>query len=184
MAKLVCTIELSKERGVTIKVENAEGKITQTITLDGTTLTMKVVGEQETSSWTQTADAIAIACKDFTLAASNSITCTAAKTATYKSTDSDTTIESGAKLIGKATGDVEISGANTTIEATSAAGMKGATASVEATSSLTLEGTSDATLSGAQVKVSADAQLSLESSGLAKLEGLTTTIGGSVIKAG
>lgn len=176
MAKLICTVELSKERGVTLKVENADARITQTITMDGTTLTMTVAGPENTSSWAQTADGIAIDCKDFTLTASNSITCTAAKTAKYVTTKSDTTIESGGKIVQAATGDVAVSGKTIELEGATAASMKGNT--------VTLEGLSQARLTGAQVLLAADAQLSLESTGMAKLQGGTTTIGGSLIKAG
>lgn len=55
---------------------------------------------------------------------------------------------------------------------------------LEGSTSLTLEGRSQVKLAGAQVKLAADAQLTLESTGIAKLQGGTTTIGGSLIKAG
>lgn len=51
--ELVCSIELSKENGITVKVENAKGKITQTIHMDGTTLTTTVKGKDSTSTITQ-----------------------------------------------------------------------------------------------------------------------------------
>lgn len=76
MGKLVCTVEMSKESGITVKVEDADAGITQTITMDGTSLTLKVAGSAGTSTITQTADKIAIKCKDFTLDAENTITCT------------------------------------------------------------------------------------------------------------
>lgn len=183
MAKLVCTLEMSKERGVTITVVN--GEITQTLAMDGTTVTLTVQdGPKKLSSWTQDAERIAISCKDFSVVASNSITCTATKTATYASTDSDTKITSGAKLIQKAVGDVAVSGTNIKLAATSAASMTGATAEVSGTQSLKLKGTAEASLAGAKVSVTADGQLALESSGLAALKGSMTTIGGSLIKAG
>lgn len=184
MTKLVCTLEMSKERGVTITVANAEGEITQTLTMDGTTVTLTVKGASETSSWTQKAESIAIACKDFTLAASNSITCTAAKTASYASTEGDTKVTSGADLVQEATGDVSVSAANIALAATGAATMKGNTAAVTGQQSLALEGAAEASLTGAKVSVTADGQLALESSGVAALKGSMTTIGGSLIKAG
>jgi len=184
MAKLVCTLEMSKERGVTITVVNADASITQTITMNGTSVVMKVVGEQDESTLTQTADAIKIACKDFEVAASNSIVCKAAKTVAIESSESDMSLSSGAKLTQKATGDVAISGANSTLSATSAVKLAGSTAEVAAQTSLTLKGSADAKLSGPSVTVSADATLSLKSSGMASLEGSMTTIKGSLIKAG
>ncbi|MFV8749334.1 hypothetical protein ACNOYE_02155 [Nannocystaceae bacterium ST9] len=185
MAKLVCTLEMSKERGVTITVANADGEITQTITMNGTSVVMKVAGKQDTSTLTQTADAIKIACKDFEIVASNSIACTATQTISLESKQGDTTLTSGAKLTQKATGDVAISGANAAITATSAAKLEGGTADVTATqSTLTLKGTAEAKLSGPSVSVSADGTLSLKSSGVASLEGSATNIKGSLIKAG
>lgn len=184
MAKLVCILEMSKERGVTVTVENADGKIVQTITMNGTSLVMKVKGEQEETSLTQTAEKVTISCKDFEVVARNSITCTATKTATHESKDGDTTIKSGAKLVHKAVGDVKVSGANVAITADSAATLKGNTIEASGMQSLKLKGTAQAALEGAQVSVKADAQLSLESSGMAALKGSMTTIGGSLIKAG
>lgn len=184
MAKLVCTLEMSKERGVTITVVNADDGITQTLTMDGTTVTLVVKGESETSSWTQKAESIAISCKDFSVVASNSISCKAAKTATYASTDGDTTISSGANLVQEATRDVEVSGNNVKVAATTAASVKGTTAEVSGTQSLALKGAAEATLAGAKVSVTADGQLALSSSGMAELKGSITTIGGSLIKAG
>ena len=184
MTKLVCTLEMSKERGVTITVANADGQITQTLHMDGTAVTLTVKGASETSTWTQKAESIAISCKDFTLSASDSITCTAAKTATYRSTEGDTTITSGAKLVQEATGDASVSAANVALAATRAASMKGSSVEVAGTQSLALKGAAQASLAGAKVSVTADGQLALESSGVAELKGSMTTIGGSLIKAG
>ncbi len=52
--KLVCTVELDKEKGVTITVKNESGKITQTMHLDGTKITTEVKGAQHSSVITQT----------------------------------------------------------------------------------------------------------------------------------
>lgn len=69
MSKLECTVELSKDRGITIEVVDADTGITQSIRMDGTTLIMKVVGKDATSTFTQTADGIAINCKNFSIEA-------------------------------------------------------------------------------------------------------------------
>jgi len=184
MAKLVCTLEMSKERGVTITVVNADDSVTQTITMDGTSLTLKVAGDEETSTWVQTAEAIKISCKDFELVASNSIVCTASQTIDLESEAGDTTLTSGAKLSQTATGDVEVAGANATFTAKTAAKLEGSSVAVSAKQGLTLTGTSETKLSGASVTVSADGKLDLKSSGIANLEGATTTIKGAAIKAG
>lgn len=184
MAKLVCTLEMSKERGVTITVENAEGKIVQTLAMNGTTLVMKVKGEQEETSVTQTTEKVTIDCKQFEVNARDSITCTAAKTATHTSKDGDTTVKSGAKLVAEAKGDVKVNGADVAIEANSAANLKGVTVEVAGAQSLKLSGKAQAQLAGLEVAVKADAKLSLDSSALAGLKGSITNIGGSLIKAG
>jgi hypothetical protein len=191
MAKLVCTVELSKETGISIKVENADGKITQTITMDGTTLTLTVAGEQETSTFTQKADSIAIKCKDFSIEASNTITCTSTKATKHQSDDTltlqsakDMTLTSSAKLVQSADSDVTLAGANIKATAQSAASLKGLTAEVTGDTSLTLKGTTKVDMSGAQVAIKADAQLGAESSGMATLGGSLTTIKGTLINAG
>lgn len=184
MAKLVCTLEMSKERGVTITVEDAAGKVVQTIAMNGTTIVMRVKGEQEQTSLTQTAEKVTIDCKQFEVIARDSITCTASKTATYASREGDTTVKSGAKLALQAKGDIKVSGANLAMEADSAASLKGLTVEASGTQSLKLKGTAQAELAGMQVSIKADAKLSLDSSALAGLKGSMTTIGGSLIKAG
>ncbi len=181
---LVCTIEMSKEAGVTITVVNADGKITQTVTMDGTTLTLEVAGEEQTSSFTQTAEAIAITCKDFSVTASNSIVCTASKTLDLTTEDQDMTLSSGAKLSCAVTGDFELDASNASIAASSAAKLEGSSVTASASAGLTLEGGSEAKLSGPSVTVSADGTLSVKSSGVATLEGSMTNIKGSLIKAG
>ena len=44
MGTLVCTVELDKAKGVTVKVENADDQITQTVVMDGTSITITVKG--------------------------------------------------------------------------------------------------------------------------------------------
>lgn len=191
MAKLVCTVELSKESGISVKVENAEAGITQTITMDGTTLTLKVAGKDNTSTFTQNADSIAIKCKDFSIEADNTITCTSKKATKHQSDDTltlqstkDMTLTSSAKLVQSATSDLTLAGANVKATAQSAASIKGLTAEVTGDQSLTLKGTAQVNMSGAQVAIKADAQLGAESSGMATLGGSLTTIKGTLINAG
>ena len=181
---LVCTIEMSKAGGVTITVTNADGKITQTVTMDGTTLTLKVAGEQETSSFTQTAEAIAISCKDFSVTASNSIVCTASKTLELTTEEKDMTLTSAGKLTCSVTGDFKLDAKNATVAASSAAKLEGNEVTAAAKAGLTLKGGSEAKLSGPSVTVSADGTLSVKSAGVATLEGSMTNIKGSLIKAG
>lgn len=181
---LVCTLEKSKTNGVTLKVVNADASITQTVTMNGTTLTLEVAGAEDKSFITIEAAKISVETKDLVIKARNTIECKAEDTATYES-KGKTTIESTTDaLVQTAKTDVKVSGDNVKLTATTAASMKGMTAEVAGSTSLTLSGTSEAKLSGATVKVSADATLNAESSGMATLGGSMTTIKGSLITAG
>ncbi len=180
---LTCKLLKSKTGGVTIEVVNGDDTVTQTVTMDGTTLKLEVAGTSESSSITMVQDKITIDTKDLVVTTRDTISCTAAGAATYESSE-DTTINSSANLVQSATSDVKVSGANVELTADSDASMAGLTAQVAASTSLELSGTSEATLSGATVKVSADSMLSAESSGMATLGGSMTTIKGSLITAG
>lgn len=181
---LVCTLEKSKTGGVTVKVVNDDGTITQTVTMDGkTAIELKHVGAEETSFIKIEQKKITIDTYDLVINARNTIAATAAATATYESTK-DTTIKSAANLVQTATSDVKVSGANIKLTADSDASMQGLTAKVAASTTLTLSGTSEAKLSGAAVKVTADATLDATSTGMATLGGSMTTIKGSLITAG
>ncbi len=181
---LVCTLEKSKTGGVTLKVVNDDGTVTQTVTMNGKDqIELKFVGPEETSFIKIEEKKITIDTYDLVITARNTIACSADDTATYASTG-DTTIKSAAHLVQEATSDVKVSGANVKLTAQSEASMQGLTAKVAASTSLALTGTSEAKLSGAAVKVSADATLAAESSGMATLGGSMTTIKGSLITAG
>lgn len=53
MTTLYCSIELNKEQGVTVKVADDQGKIVQTIKLDGTKLELQVASKEATSTVVQ-----------------------------------------------------------------------------------------------------------------------------------
>ncbi|MEX1368551.1 MAG: hypothetical protein AB1Z98_35810 [Nannocystaceae bacterium] len=180
---LTCKLLKSKTGGVTLEVVNGDDTITQTVTMDGTTMKLEVAGASETSSITIVQDTITIETKDLIIKTRDTVSCKAEGTATYESTK-DTTIKSAANLVQSATSDVKVSGANVKLTADSEASMAGLTAKVSADTSLTLSGSTEAAMSGASVKVSADATLSAESSGMATLGGSMTTIKGSLITAG
>lgn len=190
MGKLICTVELSKDNGVTIQVKDADGKVTQTVHMDGETLLLKVAGEENTSTITQKADSIAIACKDFTVSA-ETITCTSEKASKHTSSDTmtlestkDMTLSSKAKLVQEATADVEVSGNNVKTAAKSKASIEGMNIEAKAKMGLELEGSLEAKLSGVQVTIKADGKLDAKSSGLATFEGSLNNVKGSLINAG
>ncbi|MCH9679847.1 MAG: hypothetical protein K0V04_00310 [Deltaproteobacteria bacterium] len=180
---LTCKLLKSKTGGVTLEVVNGDDTITQTVTMDGTTMKFEVAGSSDTSSITIVEDKITIETKDLVVTTRDTISCSAEGTATYESTK-DTTVSSSANLVQSASSDVTVSGANVELSADSEASMAGATAKVTASNSLTLSGSNSAALSGATVDVKADTTLTAQSSATATLGGATTTIKGSLITAG
>ncbi len=199
MGKLVCTVEMDKEKGVTVKVENAEGKITQTVVMDGTSITFKVQGNSETSTVVQKEDSITITCKDFTLDATGTLTLKSAKASSWASQDilkvestKDMTLDSKAKFTQSSAQDASLSSkANVSVEATSNLELKGLKTSVAAKTDNVLEGTNlkmsakaQAELSSPMTKVAGTGKLGLESSGIAELKGSMTTVGGALVKLG
>lgn len=199
MGTLVCKIELDKTKGITVTVENADGQITQTMVMDGTSITTKVAGQSDTSTIVQKADSIVVTVKDFTLD-TETITFKSSKTSEWTSQDTlkvtstkDMTLTSSAKLTQSATQDAKLSSsANVTVEATSAFKASGMTAAMSASGgeakvegmTLKLSGQTNAEMAGAIAKVSAQGSLSLESTGIAKLQGSMTTVGGTLVKLG
>lgn len=200
MGKLVCTVELDKEKGVTVKVENADDQITQTVVMDGTSITITVKGSEETSTYVQKQDSVTITCKDFTVDATGTLTLKSAKASSWASQDTlsvestkDMTFTSSAKLTQSATSDAKLSSsANIAVEATSKLDMKGMETSLVASAgdnklegiNLKMAGKAQAELAAPMVKVAAKAKLGLESSGMADLKGSITSVGGTLVKLG
>lgn len=200
MGKLVCTVEMDKEKGVTVMVENADDQITQTVVMDGTSITITVKGSEETSTYVQKQDSVTITCKDFTVDATGTLTLKSQKESSWTSQDilklestKDMTFTSNAKLTQSATQDAKLSSnANVNVEATSKLDLKGMQTSLAASGgenkiegvTLKMSGQSQAELSSAMTKVAADGKLDLESSGMANLKGSMTTVGGSLVKLG
>lgn len=200
MGKLVCTVELDKEKGVTVKVENADDSITQTVVMDGTSITITVKGSEETSTIVQKQDSIVMTCKDFTVDATGTLTLKSAKASSWTSQDTlsvestkDMSVTSKAKFTQTVTQDAKLSSnANVTIEATQKLDMKGMQTSLAASGgenkieglTLKMSGQTQAELASAMIKVAAQAKLGLEASGMAELKGAMTTVGGSLVKLG
>src|SRR5688572_16906838 len=192
MGKLVCTVELDKEKGVTVKVENADDQITQTVVMDGTAITITVKGSEETSTIVQKQDSVTVTCKDFTVDATGTLTLKSAKASSWTSQDvltlestKDMTFTSKAKLTQSATQDAKLSSqANVGIEATQKLDMKGMQTSLVASGgdnklegiNLKMAGQAQAELAAAMIKVAAKGQLGLESSGMAELKGSITSV--------
>jgi hypothetical protein len=198
MGTLVCRVELNKTTGVTVTVENADGKITQTYHLDGTAITTTCKGDQDTSTITQKCDSIAIQCKTFTLDA-ETITCKSTKDTLHESqskltakSTQDMELNSSAKLIEKATQDATLDGMNVTITATADAKVKGVNVTGEATAQAKLTGsagmevstTGNGKVSASMMKVEGTAMANFESGGVTTLKGSMLNISGPLVKVG
>ena len=199
MGTLVCKVELDKAKGITITVDNEDGKITQTVTMDGTTLTIKVKGDQQTSTYEQKQDSIKIKVKEYLLEA-ETITCKSSKASLHESKDTWTqksskamTIETQDKLDVKATMDASIKAMNIAMEANQKLSGKapmgisleasGGEAKVAALK-LALQATTTAELKGLKTDVKADTMVNVEGSAMATLKGQLAQVSGSLVKLG
>ena len=199
MAKLVCTIDLDKEKGLIVTVEDPEGKYTQTVTLDGKCITMEVKDDSDTSTIVQKPGSVSITCKAFSVEA-DTISLHSKKESEWKS---DKTLElsssknmeltSNSKWTVKSTQDAELSSStNVQVKATQKLAIEGKEGKLTATGgalqlegvTLEMKGKSQAELSAPLVKVAAKGQLGLESSGMAELKGQMTSVSGSLVKLG
>ncbi|MFY1829939.1 hypothetical protein ACN47A_28745 [Myxococcus fulvus] len=199
MAKLICTIDLDKEKGLIVTVEDPEGKLTQTVTLDGKTLTLEVKSDSDTSTFVQRPEGIRLQCRDFAVDADTirlqsrkESEWTSDKTLRLRSQE-DMSLTSSAKLTQKATQDALLtSSADVQVKATRKLSLEGTEGSLRGTAgplklegvTLELEGQSRAELAAPLIKVVAQGQLGLESSGVAELKGEMTSVSGSLVKLG
>jgi hypothetical protein len=169
MGALVCRVELNKEKGLILTVENKDGKITQTAVLDGDviTITCKGNGEEKTSTITQKPESIEIKCKEFTLDA-DTITCTSKEDSTYESKGANVTVSAKSKA--------ELKGMNTTIDGSTKTEVKGM--------DLKLSGTTKAEMDGLKVKISSNTMLDLEATGIVNLKGQMANVKGTLTKVG
>ena len=196
MVNLVCTLQLSKTNGegLTLTIFNKDDEITQTVRMDGTTLTLTVAkGDDLKSTFTQTADTIAIKCKTFTLDADETITCTSKKASTYKSDDTLTlestkemTLTGKDKLAITSAKDMSLgSKAKLDLESTSDLSLTSqANVSATATASVELKGTAAVKVEAPTIGIKADGKLDVESDGIATLKGSITNVRGSLVNLG
>lgn len=166
MGTLVCRVELDKKKGIVLTVENAQGKITQTVVMDGTKVTTTVKGSSETSTIVQKEDSIQIDCKAFTLNA-ETIKCISTKETRHES-GQDFAIKSTNNINVSATNAAKYTAMNTTMESTSETKMSGMT--------LKLSGTASAELKAPSITVDATGMMELKSSGIVNLKGTMVTI--------
>lgn len=192
MGKKVCTVVMDKDGGVTVTVENASDKITQTIEMNGTSIVMTVRGSDATSTVTQTAAKVAIACKQFEVVASETITMTSSKASTFKSDDTFD-VKSAKDMVLASDKDISASGQQITVTGKTKVSLSGGgqstldlSASAAKLASLDVEvaGQTQVSVKGAMVAVKADASLNAESSGVATVKGSVTNIQGQLVNVG
>jgi predicted amino acid racemase len=191
---LVCTVELDKTGGIVVTVDNADGKTKQTITMDGAKIELKVAGESGTSTITQTAQKIAIACKQLEIAVEETIQVKSGKASTWTSGDAysvkstkDATIASDAnamlsaqqKVTVQAQTEVSVAGAGQNKLTLAAAG-----ATLSTPSKLRLEGKAQIAAQGAMVEVKADGTMLVESAGMTTVKGAMTNVQGNLVSLG
>lgn len=199
MGTLICTLEMDKEKGLTIKVEDPDGKLTQTVTIDGKSITLEVKDDSDTSTVVQKPDSVTITCKAFTVEA-DTVKLKSKKESEWKSNDAlkfesslDLSFISSGKLTQKSKSDMALSSdAKVEVKATSKLAVEGQEAQFEAKGgdlqlegvNLKMSGKAQAELAAPTIKVEAKGQLKLESSGVAELKGNMTTVSGSLVKLG
>lgn len=200
MATLICTLEMDKEKGLIIKVEDPDGKLTQTVTIDGKAITLEVKNDSDTSTVVQKPDAVTITCKTFTVEA-DTIKLESKKDSEWRSSgelkfesEKDMSLTSSAKLTQKASKDASLtSDADIQLKASAKLDLEGGKASkLEAKSEnlelkgpiLKLNGTHRVVMWGSLLKVAAKGELNLESKGPANLKGGTTNVKGSPVNLG
>lgn len=196
---LVCRVELDKTKGMILTVENAEGKITQTVVMDGKSITTTNKGEKETSTITQTPDTITVKCKNYKLQA-ETIVCESTKTTLHKSADKfdiqsakDMTLKTDAKLTETASADAVINCKNLTATASENAKIAGKNFTGEASASqgaakltgkdVSISGKNSAKVDGASVDASAKGTMNVKGK-MTTIDGKMTTIKGTSVKIG
>lgn len=199
MAKLICTIDLDKEKGLTVTVEDPDGKLTQTVMLDGKSITLEVKNDSDRSTIVQKPDSISITCKDFKLDA-ETLTLESKKASKWESKETldltstkDMVFKSEAKLTQEAAQDAALcSQVNLKLEGAQEFTLEGGRGKVSATTDtlelegpeLKLKGTSQADLGAPLIKVAAKGKLGLESVGVAELKGNMTSVSGGSVTLG
>lgn len=181
---LVCKVELSQTKGLTLTVLNKSGSVTQTAVFDGTSMIFTCKGKDATSVITQTSDSITVDCQNFNVNA-DTITCKSKKNTTHDAQGTFTINSTGNSSF--------TSSADTSLSATSNLTMSAADCSTTAKNTAqltsmttTVNGTQQTNLTGAELAMSATSSASLKGATISiaaqttmSVEGLTTTVKGS-----
>ncbi|GLS25037.1 hypothetical protein [Marinibactrum halimedae] len=96
MTSLVCKVELNKKEGVLITVEDASGRIKQSIVLNDKSITTTSKSNSNESTIVQTPESVSIKCSKFSVEA-DTITCKSKAGSSYES-GTGTSIKAGTTL--------------------------------------------------------------------------------------
>lgn len=132
MGTLICTVELDKVAGLTVTIENAAASTTQTIKMNGLTIELKVAGPGGASTLTQSAEKIAVVCKQFEVTAEQTIALKSTGASTWHS-DQSIALDAPQEVSASTTGTLTLEGAQTTVKAD-------AVLQLESSASATLKG--------------------------------------------
>jgi hypothetical protein len=193
---LTCRIELSKTKGVTVFVEDAQNNTTQTVVLDGTSIVLTSKDQQNTSTIKQTADAIEVKCKSFTVDA-ETVTVKSSKDSEWQSqqklslsSQQDMALASQAKLTADAQSDMALSGATVAAKGQQKASLAATQVAIEGQSQVDVMATKVAIaadlsldVKGTVVKVASDGTLEMNGQ-VSTLKGQITNVQGTMIKLG
>lgn len=177
MGAFVCSVEVDKAGGITVKVTNADGKIEQTLVMNGVSVELTVKGDSATSIITQTAEKVLVRCKQFEVVASETISLKSTKPCTLSSSDT-VTIEATKAMSLTSGSKIELSAKESLV----ASGQMGVTLSSPKKVALSSE--AQLTFEGAMIEGKAQGMLNLESSGLATLKGNLTNVQGTLVNLG
>ncbi len=119
MGTLICTVELDKTLGLTVTIENASASTTQTVKVNGLTIELKVQGPDATSTFTQSADKIALVCKQFEVTAEQTIALKSVGASTWHS-DQSIALDAPQKVAVSTVGTLTLEGTQTTVKAKAA----------------------------------------------------------------
>lgn len=207
---LVCSIELSKTKGISLTVRNAAQKLTQTVIVDGATIVTqikqddsaicssvtqskdaivtKIASDADTSTVTQNPQTFQVQCKNFIVSA-ESVTVKSTQKTAHES-GSTYSIVSQADLTGSATTSMSLhagtqlalaSDATLSLTARSDLSASAINVSVAGSATTAIKGNGTMSVAGAQVSVSGDAQVTLAAP-ITKVGQNITTIEGQLVE--
>jgi len=174
---LVCSVEVDKTGGITVTVTDADGKIEQTLVMNGVKIELTVKGESATSTLTQTAEKVAIKCQQFEVEAAETLTLKSTKASSW--TSSDGLSVKSTKSLSLSSDDQINATAQKTIEVKGQMGV-----ALSSLQKIALSSQGQLTFEGATIEAKSQGMLKLESSGLATLKGSITNVQGTLVNLG